>query len=183
MTLFCSTDQVRVASKFSTVPARENSKESLTKEKARAKEVESEGDRITSAFKSSPHHLWKATSLSSLSRFDYWLQHLSPERTEAVSAKLVDQAVDRAVRACLRGTDAAEDELIKKRLALPIRMGGGGLRSREQLRYAAYAGSLITSATVKKIDCPVRRPVIFLDHDKPEYEVADLDAPEPRVRL
>ena len=80
-----------------------------------AREGESEIDRITAAFKGSPHHLWKATSLSSLSRFDYWLQHLSPERTEAAAA-LVDQAVDRAVTACLRGTHVASDVLINKRL-------------------------------------------------------------------
>ena len=109
-----------------------------------ATEVVREIDRVTSAFKGSPHHLWKATTLSSLSRFDYWLQHLAPEHTSE-AAKLVDAAIDRAVLACLQGTRVAEDMLIKKRLALPTRMGGWGLRSRESMRYAAYAGSLISS--------------------------------------
>ena len=89
-----------------------------------ATEVVREIDRVTSAFKGSPHHLWKATTLSSLSRFDYWLQHLAPEHTSE-AAKLVDAAIDRAVLACLQGTRVAEDMLIKKRLALPTRMGGG----------------------------------------------------------
>ena len=41
-----------------------------------------------------------------------------------------------------------------------------------------YGVTHFEPATVKKTDSPVHRPVIFLDHDKPEYEVADLDAPE-----
>ena len=53
-----------------------------------AREVEGEIDRITAAFKGSPHHLWKATSLSSLSRFDYWLQHLLPEDMEEHFSRL-----------------------------------------------------------------------------------------------
>ena len=61
-------------------------------------------DRVTSAFKGSPHHLWKATTLSSLSRFDYWLQHLAPEHT-GEAAKLIDAAIDRAFHACLRDTN------------------------------------------------------------------------------
>ena len=40
-----------------------------------------------------------------------------------------------------------------------------------------YGVTHFEPATVKKIDCPVRQPVIFLDHDKPECdEVAELDA-------
>ena len=39
----------------------------------------------------------------------------------------------------------AKDPLVKRRLALPIRYMGGGLRKRTQVRFAAYAGSLITS--------------------------------------
>ena len=39
-----------------------------------------------------------------------------------------------------------------------------------------YGVTHFEPATVKKIDCPVRQPVIFLDHDKPECdEVAELE--------
>ena len=109
-----------------------------------ATKVAADVDRVTLAFKNSPHHLWQATKLSSLSRFDYWLQHITPAATEE-PARMVDAALERAVKACLRGTDVAEDPLVKRRLALPIRYMGGGLRKRTQVRFAAYAGSLITA--------------------------------------
>ena len=93
-----------------------------------ATKVAADIDKVTLAFKNSPHHLWQATKLSSLSRFDYWLQHITPAATEE-PARVVDEALERAVKACLRGTDVAEDPLVKRRLALPIRYMGGGLLS------------------------------------------------------
>ena len=58
---------------------------------------------------------------------------------------MVDAALERATTACLRGTDVAADPLVKRRLALPVKYMGGGLRKRMQVRIAAYAGSLITA--------------------------------------
>ena len=86
----------------------------------------------------------QATKMSSLSRFDYWLQHISPDLTKE-PARIVDRALDRALEACLRGTKVADDPLVRRRLALPIRFMGGGLRRKEDVRLAAYAGSLITA--------------------------------------
>ena len=58
---------------------------------------------------------------------------------------MVDAALERATTACLRGTDVAADPLVKRRLALPVKYMGGGLRKRTQVRLAAYAGSLVTA--------------------------------------
>ena len=62
-----------------------------------------------------------------------------------MAARTVDEAIDRAVAACLKGTGVEADPLVKRRLALPVRFRGGGMRRKEHVRFAAYAGSLITA--------------------------------------
>ena len=70
--------------------------------------------------------------------------NFSPDLTRE-PARIVDRALDRALEACLRGTRVADDPLVRRRLALPIRFMGGGLRRKEDVRLAAYAGSLVTA--------------------------------------
>ena len=57
------------------------------------------------------------------------MQHLAPELTGA-AARIVDEAVDRAIAACLKGTGVEADPLVKRRLALPVRFRGGGCAAR-----------------------------------------------------
>ena len=77
-----------------------------------AAKVAGEIDKVTQAFGNSPHHLWQVTKLSSLSRFDYWLQHIAPALT-IEPARIVDEALERALKTCLRGTNVADDPMIK----------------------------------------------------------------------
>ena len=82
-------------------------------------------DRIADSLKGSPHHLWVTTRLSLQSRFDYYLQHIPPKHS-GEGARLVDDAIERALRKCLKGCKHLDDPLIMRRMRLPIRYGGGG---------------------------------------------------------
>ena len=73
-------------------------------------------------------------------KFDHWAQHCYPEDVRA-AARHVDAALLDTVRACI-GPCVEQDALAVRRLRLPARMFGGGMRSVEDLLPAAHLGML-----------------------------------------
>ena len=91
------------------------------------------------------HHLWTVLYYSLSRTFDFWLRNSRPGDVEA-AARRVDAAVLEAAESAL-GADFSVDtaELALRRLRLPVRTKGGGLRSLTDLRHAAFVGGLTAS--------------------------------------
>ena len=70
----------------------------------------------------------------------YWTQHNYPEQITA-RARTVDHAVLAAVTMCF-GTDILDNDVAMRRLRLPARRYGGGLRSLVDVAPAAFVGTL-----------------------------------------
>ena len=76
-------------------------------------------------------------------KFQYWTQHCFP-RDVATAAARIDGAV-RALVAATVGEEVNTDELASRRLQLPARMFGGGIRSMVDVAPAAFLGGLCRS--------------------------------------
>ena len=74
------------------------------------------------------------------SKFQYWAQHNYPHDA-GLHADSVDQAILAAASVCL-GADVIADPVALRRLRLPARMYGGGIRSLVDVAPAAFVGSL-----------------------------------------
>ena len=84
--------------------------------------------------------LWSLAYHCMQSKFHYWLQHCHPDAVQA-AAERFDAGLLDVVRLCV-GDGVATDELVLRRLRLPARMYGGGLRSCAHLAPAAFIGTL-----------------------------------------
>ena len=91
-----------------------------------------------------PHALWAALYYCCQSRFDYWLRHVAPYFTTG-PAGLIDDALMRAVTV-LTYQGCADDPLTRRRLRLPARLRGCGLRDRRKLAPVAFAACFIEAA-------------------------------------
>jgi hypothetical protein len=119
-----------------------------------AQHVQRKGEEIVSQINDtiarlhfSPHHAWAALFYCLTSRLDYLLQHLPPSVMMG-AARDVDDAITRMAEACgYQGMflDGAGD-LSLRRLRLPARFRGCGLRSRQGLAPAAFAANFATAA-------------------------------------
>ena len=87
--------------------------------------------------------LYTITYYSFTSVFQYWLQHCYPVEVQQ-AARRVDNALFQVAQTCIPGLTAA-DELTMRRLQLPARCFGGGLRSMEDVAPAAFLGTLCKS--------------------------------------
>lgn len=72
--------------------------------------------------------------------FHYWIQHCDPRLT-AAAAQRVDQALATAATICY-GPGVASDPFAARRLRLPARKYGGGLRRLVDVAPAAFVGTL-----------------------------------------
>ena len=101
-------------------------------------------EKTTSELRATPHCLWSCLTYSLAPKFDYWLRHMPPVQTVNAAAR-----VDRALLATARelGYDSIfHDAITQRRLRLPVRMRGCGLRSRVWLAPIAYASSFVEAA-------------------------------------
>ena len=108
--------------------------------------------RTTATFlRNHREHLWSVVRLSCAPRFDYWLQHLAPRFTTD-PAVAVDGELLRAAAACGRPGMFAEDDgtvaegVALRRLRLPVRRRGLGLRRRSWLAPVAFCASFAEAA-------------------------------------
>jgi hypothetical protein len=86
---------------------------------------------------------WHCLYFSSAHQWDYWMQHLLPEVSLAPSAR-VDAALLAAAEKAL-GIDfsAPDAEVARRRLRLPVRLRGGGVRSHVETTRAAFVGMMV----------------------------------------
>ena len=82
--------------------------------------------------------LWSVVYHCLQSKFQYWIQHCTPD-VVASAAQEFDASVLRAVCDCI-GDGTAEDPICMRRLRLPARMYGGGIRSMVDVAPAAFMG-------------------------------------------
>ena len=76
-----------------------------------------------------PQALWAAIQHCCQSRFDFWLRHCDPSQTQEV-VEIIDTAVMQAAAHAMRQDvdELRADHFIWRRLRLPSRMRGCGLR-------------------------------------------------------
>ena len=87
--------------------------------------------------------MWSCLYSAIQTRLDFWLQHLTPEETEA-TCHTVDAELRDAVEALTyHGATASEE--IRLRVRLPIWRRGCGIRSRLSLAPAAFCSSFRTA--------------------------------------
>ena len=94
------------------------------------------------------HHLWSVLRCSLSKRFDFWLRNCHPdqvlEAAELIDASILDAAAI-ALGIDVRKDDIDEGEILsiaQRRMRLPARNMGGGLRPAAKTRDAAYVGAL-----------------------------------------
>jgi len=93
-------------------------------------------ENTATELQSKPHAFWSCLY--------YWLRHMPPRQTIGAAAR-VDRALLTAAYSL--GYDSIfEDQLTLRRLRLPARMRGCGIRSRVWLAPIAYAASFIEAA-------------------------------------
>jgi len=90
-----------------------------------------------------PQALWAALYYGCQSRFDYWLRHVAP-RITAAGAAMVDEAL-LEVGEQLTYVGCLRESLTLRRVRLPGRMGGCGLRARAELAHVAFAACVAES--------------------------------------
>ena len=94
-----------------------------------------------------PQALWAAIHYCCQSRFDFWLRHCDPSQTQEV-VEIVDAAVMQAAALAMR-QDLGElraDHFIWRRLRLPSRMRGCGLRDRRLVAHIAFVSCFVEVA-------------------------------------
>ena len=79
------------------------------------------------------------------SRFDYFLRHLRPEHTRP-GCTIIRVALTKAVETLGYDSMIIGENITTRRLHLPIRQGGCGIRNLYKLAVAAYSSSFIEAA-------------------------------------
>ena len=111
-------------------------------------------ENTATELQSKPHAFWSCLYYSLAPRIDYWLRHMPPRQTIGAAAR-VDRALLTAAYSL--GYDSIfEDQLTLRRLRLPARMRGCGIRSRVWLAPIAYAASFIEAADASERLGPLR---------------------------
>jgi hypothetical protein len=100
--------------------------------------AEADARKIHITLRDYPQHRHQMLTLSTQSTTDYWLQHVHPDLTRELSQRM--DALITELSNDIAGIDIDAVPLGPERKRLPLRMGGLGLRAREPLRDAAYAG-------------------------------------------
>ena len=91
-----------------------------------------------------PHALWGVLFHCAASRLDYLLQHLPPEHTRTLAARL-DTTLESAFE-LITYKGALNDDVAITRFRLPARLRGCGMRSRAELAPIAYVSSFANAA-------------------------------------
>ena len=86
-------------------------------------------------------HYWILLQRSMQTQFDYWLQHCYPSQT-VQPARRIDEAIAKVLGDAIT-PHMWEDEFAKRRLRLPVRLGGIGIRSRAGLAPRAFMGTFL----------------------------------------
>ena len=84
--------------------------------------------------------LWSVTYHCIQTKFQYWAQHCPPTVVQNAAAKF-DAAILEVAATCI-GNNIRQDPLTLRRLRLPARMYGGGLRSVVDTTPAAFIGTI-----------------------------------------
>ena len=114
----------------------------------KAKEVVSYIEKTVDTFHLqllSRHALWATLYYCCQSRFDYFLRHLRPEHTRP-GCTIIQVALTKAVETLGYDNMIIGDDITTRRLHLPIRQGGCGIRNLYKLAVAAYSSSFIEAA-------------------------------------
>ena len=115
----------------------------------RGASVEGYINSITEQLRHLPGHLWTILFYCLQPRLGYWLWLLPVDLTrsathEAVAAALLSTAEVAGRPGMLTEEDGTQKEgAILRRLRLPARRSGGGIRSRLELAPAAYCASVV----------------------------------------
>jgi hypothetical protein len=110
--------------------------------KEKAKKVESTTRIYVEDLKEKyPQELWTMLQFSLHHRVPYWLRTCTPEVTEEMAAH-VDYFIMEAVEAAT-GVDFDTEGAARKRLRLPTRMKGGGIKRATDTKYPTFWGALL----------------------------------------
>ena len=94
----------------------------------------------------SPHALWAALYYSCSHKFDYWLRHMPPVEVADAAAQ-IDAAMLVAVDT-IGYAGMMVDDIARRRLRLPARMRGCGIRQLTALAPIAYCACFVESVEV-----------------------------------
>ena len=111
-----------------------------------ADEIVSYIQKTVTQLHDSPHALWAALYYSAQHKFDYWLRHMPPAEVGDAAAR-IDAAMIQAVEA-VSYVGMCGDGYARRRVHLPARMRGCGIRSLTMLAPIAYCACFIESAEV-----------------------------------
>ena len=107
---------------------------------SKAEVVASNIRRISKELANYANEAWCLLFYSSAAQWQYWIAHAYPCDTRGPST-IVDEALIQAATAAT-GVDFAGSEISRKRLRLPARLRGAGLRSLVETTNAAFIGSV-----------------------------------------
>ena len=115
-----------------------------------ASEIVSSCRLVYTQLHSSRHYCWSLLFYCLQPRFDHWLRHLPPALT-APACRRVDRALllvaDGLLSVRVSELDATQRALLARRLRLPQRRRGCGLRSREHLvSHVAFVAGVVEAS-------------------------------------
>jgi hypothetical protein len=108
-------------------------------------QIESYGLTLREQLHADTHSLWALLHYCLQPTFDYWLQHLPPGVTLGFATR-VDAVLADVVSTVAMLHPREWHPLVCRRLALPARRHGGGLRLRCELAPRAYVGSFVAAS-------------------------------------
>ena len=103
-------------------------------------ELKSQIEKIATGLQSFNNEAWCALYYCSAHQWDYWMQHALPCDSRVHSAAIDAALLDAAK--CATGVEFAGDEHSRRRLRLPARSKGGGVRSHVETTDAAFCGAV-----------------------------------------
>jgi len=109
-----------------------------------AADTESYISKTVTELRCDPHAAWTSLYYAAQHRFDFFLRHLPPAVTDAYARRL-DAAVITAA-ASLGYAGCLDDPITRRRIRLPARMHGLGLRERAALAPIAYVACFVEAA-------------------------------------
>ena len=104
---------------------------------------------ISEGLQAYANEAWCALFYSSAHQWDYWMSHVLPRDSRAHSLAIDDALIEAAKGAT--GVDVGGDDTTRRRLRLPARLKGAGVRSHVETTPAAFCGS-VNQAVPRLID-------------------------------
>ena len=107
--------------------------------------IESYSQHISDQLRDASHDAWALHHYCVAPDFDHWLRHVYPQVAVPFARRVDAAALDFVATIAEEPQRWRWSSLLLRRLRLPARMHGGGLRSREELAPAAFSACFVES--------------------------------------